>query len=943
MATVNATTGAVTLVGVGTTNIKASFAGDEDYGPAEATFVLTVTNSASPEYTNTWQFGKSNGAEEFALQKSAEYTYTVNGHSLTINTDAGKLNNASRSDQWAQCNDGTLFKVPTFEGAKLTWGRYTSGSAAGFTNGGQLFNDYYIATEEGTTNMTATGISYLSYITVQPVTMYEITGTITGGDINSKSIIFTANGNGQQYSATIAENAFTLKVPADTYTLSLSGDVAYVISTPTAVTVSEAGSIGAITIAAASEQTVTGAITNAPAEAFTLTFTGANFVETVDCAANATSFTKALMPDTYVMSSSVGSLSPLSVESFQVVKDAVTHNIYFPEAAVPAATQAAITVDNTAAVSANHYKTVTDALAAAKAGSIGSPVITLTSGQTYREQVIVDQADVTLKTSGAGKAKITFYYGIGYTYYSLNDKGYYDKDRAMTRNSILMIDPARWGCTVKVTNKGTNFKAENIIFENSFNQYYTDEEVVDGVRPNGVQSITYDRTLTSGEGGYKAADAKAITERAAAIAIENNPTGVELYNCEFVGSQDTFYSSGKIYVKNCNIIGNTDYIFGGGYVVFDDCDLTIGGYSDQNATAYITAYKDGNELASDKKYVFRDCTVKTLATPRAYYAANLGRDWGGAAASVYFFNLKNNIGNKLTYGWNNMGGGVTAGTADLHIYDFDPTINANYATTGSAGANINGVLSEGTALSVYGDVTNKLGFTPEHIYDGNLELGESSAYNVCRIAANDLIERDVTLSRSITADKWSTICLPFALTESQITAAFGSGVKVAELASSTDTELTFSTVTAMEANKPYAIKVSSDFAGATINGVTIAKATPEQTVGNWVFNGTFTSLTAPVDSYVFSGNKLRKVTGNNVTVKPFRAYITYNGVAPANELEFILDGETTGVEEVYGLPFTVDSYYDLQGRKVVNGSWSMVNGQLKKGVYIVNGRKTIVK
>ena len=791
--------------------------------------------------------------------------------------------------------------------------------------------------------LTITGMDYCPYIAVESAPLYTITGTIAGGNIDGKKVILTSNLSGQAFEATVASNAFTVDVPADTYAITLSDNDDYVISNPTSVVVTAAAPL-TINVVSSTPQTVTGQIANAPAEAFTLTFTGANFVETVDCAANATSFTKALMPDTYVMSSSVGSLSPLSVESFTVVNSAVNHNIYFPEAAVPAATQQNITVDNTLpAASANNYKTVTDALAAAKAGSISNPVITLTSGQTYMEQVIVDQANVTFKTSGAEKATITWYYGIGYSYYSLDANGYYNKDRAMTRNSMKIVNPSRWGTTVLVKGSATNFKAENIIFENSFNQRYTPEEVIDGVTATqvGDATITYDRTLAPGATGYKAADSKAVTERAAAIAFENNPTGVELYNCVFIGSQDTFYTSGKIYVKNCNIQGNTDYIFGGGYVVFDDCDLTIGGYSDSQNTAYITAYKDGETLDVSKKYVFRDCTVK--GTNRTYVAANLGRDWGGAAASVYYFNLKNEIGNKMSYTWSDMGKAVTAGTADLHVYDFDPTINANYATTGSAGANINGVLNEGTALSVYGDVTNKLDFTPAHIYEDNLVLGESSAYNKCRIAASDGVERTVELTRGITASKWSSICLPFDIASSNIATVFGAGTQVAELASSTDTELTFSTVTAMEANKPYAIKVASDFASATISDVTVKKAEPTESVDEWTFNGTYTATTAPVDSYVFSGNKLRKVTGNNVTVKPFRAYITYNGVAPANELEFILDGETTGVETVYGLPFTVDSYYDLQGRKVVNGSWSMVNGQLKKGVYIVNGRKTIVK
>ena len=883
-------------------------------------------------YTNTWYFGKSNGAEEFALQKSAEYTYTVDNHSLVINTASGKLNNASRTDQWAQCNNGTLFKVPVFAGAKLSWGRYNGGSETGFTIDGQLFNEYYIATEDGTVEMTATGISYLSNIKIEPITLFEVSGTISGGDINGKNVILTAEENGQKYSATVASDVFTMSVPGGTYSLGLGSDVTFVVSSPETVTVSEAGSIGTVTIAAATEQTVTGTITNAPAEAFTLTFTAnndASHTATVNCDAGATSFTKNLMPDTYVISSSVGTLSPLSTEAFTIVAAAVSHNIYFPEA-IPNATQQNITVDNTlATVTANNYKTVTDALAAAKAGNISNPVITLTSGQTYREQVIVDQANVTLKTSGSEKATITFYYGIGYAYYSLDANGYYNKDRAMTRNSVKMIDPARWGATVLVKNTGSGFKAENIVFENSFNQYYTTEEVTDGVRPNGVQSIKYDRTLTSDQSGYKAADAKDVTERAAAIAFENNPTGCQLYNCVFKGSQDTFYSSGKIYVKNCDIWGNTDYIFGGGYVVFDDCDLTIGGYSDKKASAYITAYKDGNTLDANKKYVFRDCTVK--ATDRAYVSANLGRDWGGAAASVYFFNLKNEIGDNLSYTWNNMGGGVTAGTADLHIYDFDPTINANYNTTGSTGANINGLVSDADALNLYASVVTTLGFTPTHIYDDNLELSEGSAYNVCRIAASNNVERNVNLTRSITAGKWSTIVLPFAV--SNVETVFGAGTKVAQLTGVSGTTVQFSNVTSMNANEPYMIKVVSDFDAASINGATIVEGTPSKTVGTVTFQGVYENGTIPTGAFFVSGNQLYQASDATNTIKPFRAYFVSDSNASALTLDF---GDATGIGSIANSQeLKANSHvYNLAGQRVA---------QPTKGLYIVNGKKVVIK
>ena len=892
-----------------------------------------VTVEDDGPYTNTWYFGKSNGAEEFALQKSAEYTYTVNDYPLVINTDAGKLNNASRTDQWGQCNDGTTFKVPVYAGSKLTWGRYNGGSETGFTIDGQLYNEYYIATADGTVSMSAKGISYLSFIKIEPATLYEVTGTVTGGDASVTTIVLTATGNGQPYTADIADGAFTLSVPAGEFTPSLGGDVAFVVGSPTSVNVTAVGSIGTITLEAATSQTVTGQITNAPVEAFTLTFTGANNTETVNCEAGATSYTTTLMPDTYVISSSTGTLSPLSQESFKVLTEAVNFNIYYPEAAVPAATQQEITVDNKATVAANVYRTITDALAAAQAGNISAPVITLTSGQTYREQVIVDMPNVTLKTSGAEKAKITWYYGIGYAYYSLGTDGYYNKDRAMTRNSIKMVDPARWGATFLVRSTGSGFKAENIIFENSFNQYYTAEEVTDGVTPNGVQSITYNRQLTSGQSGYEEADTKAVTERACAIAFENNPTGCQLYNCVFRGSQDTFYSSGKLYVKNCNIIGNTDYIFGGGYVVFDDCNLTIGGYSDQETSAYMTAYKEGGTLDADKCYIFRDCTVK--AGDRTHVMANLGRDWGGEGASVYYFNLKNEIGNKLSYKWTNMGGAVSAGTANLHIYDFDPTVNANYSSTGANGANVNGVVSDDDAKTLYTGVVTKLGFTPEKIYD--ITLDENSVYNTIRIAAANGGTGDVTITRNIAADQWNTLCLPFSMTAAQVTETFGTGTKLATFTNynATTKELTMVSATDITAGQPCMIWVETAVSEAkTISGVTYSSANPVVTQNGVTFQGTYQSGNIPAGAYFVSANNLYQSTGNS-TIKPFRAYFT----APAGARLLFVD-EATAISTINNT--TRHDVYDLQGRKV-NGQWSMVNGQLRKGLYIVDGKKHTIK
>ena len=63
----------------------------------------------------------------------------------------------------------------------------------------------------------------------------------------------------------------------------------------------------------------------------------------------------------------------------------------------------------------------------------------------------------------------------------------------------------------------------------------------------------------------------------------------------------------------------------------------------------------------------------------------------------------------------------------------------------------------------------------------------------------------------------------------------------------------------------------------------------------------------------------------------------------ASELSIVIDEETTGIQTLNVERGTLndDSWYTLDGRKV-NGQSSMVNGQLKSGLYIKNGKKVVV-
>ena len=114
-----------------------------------------------------------------------------------------------------------------------------------------------------------------------------------------------------------------------------------------------------------------------------------------------------------------------------------------------------------------------------------------------------------------------------------------------------------------------------------------------------------------------------------------------------------------------------------------------------------------------------------------------------------------------------------------------------------------------------------------------------------------------------------------------------------------------------------ALTVAPEFQG-TLTATTIAASTDAQT--NYAFNG---------KQFVF--------VKNAIEVGPNKAWLSVNtGVPSARAITLVFD-EATGVNEVIGVKEVNDgSWYDLNGRKL--------NGMpTKKGVYIMNGKKVVVK
>lgn len=200
--------------------------------------------------------------------------------------------------------------------------------------------------------------------------------------------------------------------------------------------------------------------------------------------------------------------------------------------------------------------------------------------------------------------------------------------------------------------------------------------------------------------------------------------------------------------------------------------------------------------------------------------------------------------------------------------------------------------------------------------------------------------RDVVLTRSIAANQWSTIVLPFALTADQLKETFGSDMKLKQMTDASSESVTLSDATGLNANEPYLIRVSSDFTSATIDGVTIVpSADPKKTIDVVTFQGTYSSMDIPAGAFFLYDNQLYKATGEGTpnTINPMRGYFTVSG-APAARLNLIINGEeTTGIDSL-----NFDSkgqtgnaeYIDLQGRRV---------SAPVKGLYIKDGKKVIVK
>ena len=219
-------------------------------------------------------------------------------------------------------------------------------------------------------------------------------------------------------------------------------------------------------------------------------------------------------------------------------------------------------------------------------------------------------------------------------------------------------------------------------------------------------------------------------------------------------------------------------------------------------------------------------------------------------------------------------------------------------------------------------------------------LGDLDAVTLDEAADNDAIEAkvaDVTLKRTLKAEKWNTLVLPFAVSADKVKAQFGDGVEVAEYSNTDGEEINFSSTEDIKANVPVLIKPTTVSAenSYTFDGVTLVAGEPKTTGVSYDFVGSYKPYNLATDNYMLYNNQWWKnEEGDNYKVNAFSAYVQATTPEAAKQLTLVIDGQTTGLKLNTVTGNIEGETYNMAGQRVANSY---------KGLVIKNGKKIIKK
>ena len=141
--------------------------------------------------------------------------------------------------------------------------------------------------------------------------------------------------------------------------------------------------------------------------------------------------------------------------------------------------------------------------------------------------------------------------------------------------------------------------------------------------------------------------------------------------------------------------------------------------------------------------------------------------------------------------------------------------------------------------------------------------------------------------------------------------------------------------------------MNSEATGISIieNNVTVENTTAEQndetTTNGWSAKGYYSEqqFTEYSGLFYIASNQFWAATGT-LTVKPFRAIYIYAGDTPANVLKISIDDTPNAIMDISTEGATPNGIYTIGGQLVRQNSDIR---DLAPGLYIINGKKTLIK
>lgn len=191
---------------------------------------------------------------------------------------------------------------------------------------------------------------------------------------------------------------------------------------------------------------------------------------------------------------------------------------------------------------------------------------------------------------------------------------------------------------------------------------------------------------------------------------------------------------------------------------------------------------------------------------------------------------------------------------------------------------------------------------------------------------------------------WNTIAVPFMISDLSV---FGENVQAYLFSDYADGELKFSRTTMIPAATPCVFYTEApstkqiSFNSVTIYSYNAVEEDCAVTKNEATFQGTYAPIAAPgmqgKYGVVPSTGKIQK-GGAGASIKALRAYFILPENVDGSKLIMTFveeEGDATSIKGIENLNIENAEMFDLSGRKVI--------GQKKAGIYILNGKKVVVK